>query len=262
MLVHEVAASVCPDLVRRVVERGGRSFIVTPFKYANGDFINAYVTQDHSGSVLSDLGATMYRLSTEGIELTEGREETVLRIAALHDMRMDDGVFTRAFDKANVGQCLIDFCAAIARISNLEFIDSRRRHSTIPDAVEAVMTTMVRPARHVEHEWTDKEIDPGAAYPVDYHVNSKGPPRNLFTVTSREKGIHVASVCNFFKAHQRYVPTMVVIDKDAHVAGRPLRQLKAAVDDLCFGVSGEESRIAGFALGKDLDFQLQPEPVH
>lgn len=255
----ELAENLCRDLVRGVATRGGREFIVTPFRYANGDFINVYVSNDGHDSVLSDMGATLHRLGLNGVGVTEARDELISHVIALHGLGRERGVFTKRVSSRTLGSDFVSFCAALTRLSNLEFDSSSRRESPIPGAVENVVRRLIDPVRRVTRNWVDEAIDPAGAYSVDYHINSDVPPRNLFVVTTREKGIHVASVCNFLRSRDRSAPAMAVIDGDV-VRGKPLRQLELAVDELCYGVEGKEGRIVSFAVGRPLGFQLQDSP--
>ena len=249
MTTSELARQVCPDVVRRVSSRSGREFVVTTFRYADGDFVNVYLRLVHGRPCLSDEGNTDHKLRVAGVRLTENRSAMIEAICSLYEMTLDSGVFLKEVDLAQPASSLLAFCEGIVRVSNLEFGGETTQRSYFPEQVDMLIETRVKPVRGISRRWTNPELDPEGAYPVDYHMNTKGPTRHVFVVASTGKSTLVAAVSNFFRAHRIEVPSMAILDPDLELKGRPLERLRLALTELRFGVSGNEDSIVSFAVG-------------
>jgi len=260
MIAKRIAAKLCKDVVRRVVLAGNREYLTTSFRHPDGDFINVYVSDTGAGIRLSDQGAIRFKMRTNGMALTEGRQEFIDSIVADDELQQEGEVFFKTTSFANLSHDFIRFCEAMTRLSTFGFVEERRNRSAVPDQVELVMRTRIESqGRIVERNWSDPRIDPNGLHQVDYHVNTSGPPRNLFVVTTRERSATVSYTCLLYRSKGVEIPALAIIDPDGRVTGKSLDRLRASVDLLAFGVQGHEDDIVSFATGARASGFLAPD---
>jgi hypothetical protein len=142
----------------------------------------------------------------------------------------------------------MELCEAITRVSSIYYHAGAQLRSPLPVIVGALLRERVEPIRGVERRWVDRRHDPKGAFPVDFHVNSIGEPRNIFSVSSAGKAVMVSAVVNFLRAHGHRWPTMTVIDKEAGLGPKDVNRLELASTELRFGIEDHEDDVVQFAL--------------
>jgi hypothetical protein len=247
MNVTELAGGLCGDLVRSVAQRGTRSFIVTNFRYPDGDSVNLYLESKGASEWLTDLGTTIFKYGTNGLELSDSRRQFIQAICNTYGLELEKTVFRKRLTVDRPGLDCLSFCEALSRISTLEYQKESRHKGSFFEQVDNLLKHRVEAVRKIERRWTDPLIDPNQSFPVDYRMNGTGTPRNLFYVATADKSNLVSAVCNFFKIKGVYVPTMSVIDPDLNLGKHHMDRLQLASTHLRFGVVGSEDAIVEFA---------------
>ena len=250
MLFFDLTSRLCRDMVHSVAQRDERKLITTTFRYPDGDFIPIYYEGVGSDFYITDKGQTLFKCAVKRIAV-DSRQDLIDGICKRYDVTLQEGEFRKRVDFDRFGFQCLRFCEAITRVSNLQMESDARDRSTFPARVAALIEREVAPRRAVDPRWTDPNLDPKGDYPVDYHVNKVGVPRNIFTVGSGGKSTLVSAVSSFFKLHNAYVPTLSLVDPDVKLGTHHLNRLQRASTEIRFGVTGYEDQIVKFALATD-----------
>jgi hypothetical protein len=249
--IKKIPSLLPSSLVSGVHEVGGGTCIITPLYYPNGDSINIYFRKTDEGILATDEGATTDNLAQRGIKLTKERREIVEMICRARGASFLKPDITRMVKERSLSADFFSFCQAISDVSSLHYHAMHHKHSTqFHEKVDSLVRKKIEVSRKVEREWTDPAIDPKGSFPVDYHLNGGGPPRNVFCVTSGGKALLVTAIAHFLRSHDIDIPTLAVVDSSANVKGRQLDRLQFASTKLIFGIKGHEKQIVNFALGK------------
>jgi Domain of unknown function DUF1828 len=248
MTIAEFRNLLCGDMVRGVYELDGQSFIATRFSYPVGDSVNLYLVDEDGRQKVSDLGTTNYILRTKGIDPdTDERKRFIQSVCELYGLEVDeDFAFTKAIDEKTAGVDAIVFCEAITRISTLQYDPRPKHYSGLDVEVEEVLSASV-PAGRLTRKWVARDVDPEGYYPVDYHVNSIGKPRDIFVVSTRLRAESAAGTINFLRASRMEHSSLSIVAPNISLPRRAERKLEK-VSTVTFGVVGNETRIAEFAL--------------
>ncbi len=248
MDASELVSRLCKDIVRAVATRGLRTYIVTNFHYPDGESVNLYLESKGDAHWLSDLGTTLFKCISGGVDLTTTRRQFIESICNMHELQLEQTTLRKRLRLENAGVDCVSFCEAISRISTLEYQRENRQRSYLPEQVESLLVRRVEPIRTIARRWTNPAIDLHESFPVDYRLNGRGEPRHIFHVASAEKSTLVSAVCNFFKAKDAYVPTLSIVDPDLELGEHYMDRLQLASTQIRFGVSGNEDPIVQFAL--------------
>lgn len=248
MNTTDLAARLCGDMVRAVVHRGIRSYIITHFHYPDGESLNLYLESKGEAVWVSDLGTTIYKCHVGGLELNDSRRQFIQSICNTYDLEMEKNILRKRLVDTTLGTDCMVFCEALSRISTLEYQREPRPRPYLAEQIDGLLKRKVEPKRAIERKWTNKLIDPQESFPVDYRLNGTGKPRHIFQVASADKSNLVSAVCNFFKAKDVYVPTLSIVDPDLELGEHHLDRLQLASTHIRFGVSGNEDAIVKFAL--------------
>ena len=117
--------ALCSSLVVDAVSIRERHFIVTPFRYPDGDFISIYLTSHVNKQRLSDFGATFERFELDGIDgNTKWRRSLIETVCALNGVSHDGHEFSKEVADSDPNEVVISLCDAIARISNIQYEQS------------------------------------------------------------------------------------------------------------------------------------------
>lgn len=242
-----VAEKICRDVWQRVGKRDDRSWIVTRFRYPDGDFVNIYFESFAGGIQASDYGHTLRKLHLSGITLTEPRRNLIAVVCHLHGVTFDGTVFYKSLASDSVGVDCISLCQAIAKISNLDYESPSHAISSFSSQVDFIVERLIKPHCSVSVNWNDPEVDPTGRFPVDYKFNGVDPARYLFKVTTEEKRSRVGETCGFLKMKNRLPASVAVVDIDAGIKDSQIELLENFTK-VIMGVSGNEDHIVRFAL--------------
>jgi hypothetical protein len=251
MLISGLKRKLCRDLLVHVDATEFGSVVVTSFSYPNGESINLYFTDfDNETISVSDEGATTAFLRNQGIELPPERREIIKTICEPHDVEFVTPALRRQFQMPQIGEACMAICEAIIGVASIFYSSLSPARSSLPVAVDRLMRVRVEPKRGVERAWINRRHDHKGSFPVDFHLNGIGKPRDVFSVTSSSKAIMVVAVVNFLKSHRAKSPTLAIIDPKANLGARDLDRLQVTADELLVGLEGHEDKIVKFALAK------------
>lgn len=250
MVIDGLTKKLCRDLLVEVDRTATGSVAVTSCTYPNGDSVNLYFSNHGDSLVVSDEGATVSFLKNQRIELPQERRELIKSMCQSHDVEFITPVLRKRFSLPDIGMACMALCEAITSVAAIHYHVETPTRSLLPVAVDKLLRVRVEPKRAIERLWTSRRHDPKGSFPVDFHVNGLGEPRNIFAVTSPSKSIMVVAVVNFLHSHRISAPTLVVVDKDAKLGHRDLNRLQLTANELAFGLEGQEDRVVKFALAK------------
>jgi hypothetical protein len=248
MLIGDFADRLCRDIVHSVGRRDDRSFVVTTFRYPDGDLIALYAEGRGEDSYLTDKGTTLFKCTVSRIQMNEARQDLVDSVCRRYGVTLRDGELRKALRMQSFGLDCLRFCEAMTRISNLQFDADARSRSAFTEQVAALLERRVAPVRPILRRWTNPQLDPQGDYPIDFCVGDGNEARNVFAVGSAGKSTLVSAVSSFLKLHGAYVPTLSLVDPEIKLGTHHLNRLQRASTEIRFGVIGNEQDIVQFAL--------------
>jgi hypothetical protein len=233
----ELSSKLCGDIVHRVVSEDGRNFIVTPFRYPDGDYINLYVESFGGTTFISDCGDTLYKFRVSGLNYTEARMEIIKNVCRLHDVTFEKPAFRKKIDPKKRGSDCLAFCGAIAQISTLDYEAGPRLTADFEEEVDVFVRNVLEPIRVPTRKWTHPTIDIHKAFPVDYHFNGSPNQINLFQIASVQKIDRVCAVIGYLRYHSVLTPSICVVGKDVELRGANLDRLNESTNQILVGVN-------------------------
>jgi hypothetical protein len=248
MLIEGLKKKLCRDLLLETECTEFGSVAVTSFSYPNGDSVNLHFSDLGDTLAVSDEGATIAFLKSQGIELQQDRRQTIKSICDPHEVEFVTPDLRRQFKMPDIGAACMGLCEAITAVASIFYHAVSPMRSSLPVAVDRLLRVRVESKRGVERDWTDRKHDPNGSFPVDFHLNGIGKPRDIFSVTSPSKSIMVVAVVNFLRSHRMKAPTLAIIDKSAGLGKTDLDRLSKTTDELIFGLHGHEEKVTKFAL--------------
>ncbi|MDP9172890.1 MAG: DUF1828 domain-containing protein [Planctomycetota bacterium] len=248
MQISGLKRKLCKDFLLEAESTELGSVAVTSFMYPNGDSVNLYFENFGDGVCVSDEGATTSFLKTQGIELSAERRQIIKTMCNPYDVEFVTPVLRKQFKMDGIGAACLALCEAITSVSSIFYVTASPSRSSLPIAVEKLLKAKVEPKRGVVKHWIDRRHDPKASFPVDFHLNGIGEPRDIFSVTSASKSIMVVAVVNFLRSHRVKTPTLAIVDKNADLGPVDLNRLQITADELFFGIDRNEDKIVKFAL--------------
>jgi hypothetical protein len=248
MVIPSLKKKLCRDLLLEEASTDTASVAVTSFSYPNGDSVNLYFSDLGDTIGVSDEGATVAFLRTQGVDFTAERRSAIKTMCRPHDVEFVTPVLRKQFQMPEIATACMALCEAISIVASIYYHVGSPARSSLPLAVDKLLRARVEPKRAVQRGWTSLRHDPKASFPVDFHVNGIGEPRNIFSVTSPSKCIMVVAVINFLKSHRLSAPSMAIVDKDADLGTKDLNRLQLTANQLTFGLHGKEDRVVDFAL--------------
>lgn len=246
MTARDLADVLCRDIVRGLYVSDGREFIVTRFKYPVGDSVNLYVIRDGETVRVSDLGTTHFSLRVGGVELTEVRRDFIHSVCIRHGVDFDGTTLTKKLRPDSISADVIIFCQAVTQIATLQYDVNKRNVSRLASEVETLVKAKIAPHRNVIEGWTNETYDAQKVHVVDYHFNTKVPPRNLFVVTSTMKAERAHGTIRYWESRLP-APAMAIVDPHLELPIGTMTRLHEAAS-VRKGVAGNEKAIVEFAL--------------
>ncbi len=119
--------ALLPGIAYEAVAEEGRQFVLTHFRYSNGDLVNLYVEENANRLFLTDLGATNYMLSVDGIDVIhEFNTEIMNRMATAHGIVLEGGELEIETTPETAAKDALDLLQAISYVSTLIYFGKRR----------------------------------------------------------------------------------------------------------------------------------------
>ncbi|MGA2582911.1 MAG: DUF1828 domain-containing protein [Tepidisphaeraceae bacterium] len=250
MKIDGLKRKLCRDFLVEADITDFGSVAITSFTYPDGDSVNLYFSEFKDAICASDEGATLAFLQRQGVEIHAERRATIKTMCQPYDVEFAAPALRKQFQMPDIGNACLSLCEAITRVASIHYQVISPIRSSLPIAVDKLLKKRVAPKRGIEKGWVNLRHDPKGAFPVDFHLNGVGQPRNIFAVTSPSKSIMVVAVVNFLRSHRMSTPTLAVVDKDADLGEKDLNRLQLTVNEFTFGLDGNEDKVVKFALGE------------
>jgi hypothetical protein len=193
---------------------------------------------------------TLFKCLVNRIAMNESRRALVDSVCRRYGVTNFDSELRIEIQPRTVRQNCLSLCEAVTRISNLHFEAAVRERSKIHDEVYDLLRRGIAAPRKIESVWSHPTIDPDKDFPVDFHLNGYGEPRNIFFVGSPGKSTLVAAVVGFLKLNNASAPTMSIVDPELTLPTRHIHRLQRVSDEVRYGVKGYEREIIAFASGR------------
>lgn len=183
-LCHVMCAEV------KLVERGGRIVLRTPFSFPDGDPYILYLEEISSGAVrLTDAGHTLMHLSYEN-EIDKFRQGTrgklFDQILADSGLSISDGALKIDTSPDQVGVSIFRIGQAINSIYDLTFLNRNRTESTFYEDLAESLFRLVDKDK-IQRDFTYGDMENAQDYPVDYRIEGKADPLFVFGIPGRDK---------------------------------------------------------------------------
>lgn len=248
MLIEELKSRICRDLVFEINQSDELTYAITSFSYPDGDSVNLYFRDLGGEMEVSDEGTTIRFFRQQQVDLTLDRHAIIKSMCRAHDVEFQHPRLVKRFDISDAGVACLAFCEAVTSVSAIYYHSPAAKRSPLPVELGELLRKRVEPIRRVEHHWTSRRYDPKGSFPVEFHVNGMGPPRNIFSVTSHGKAVLVSAVVHFLKSHGIDSPTMSIVDPEAKLGPRDIDRLQLASTEIRFGIDKHHQDVVEFAL--------------
>lgn len=212
--VATIRSKLCDAFCRDVGvwTSGGRIAISLPMTARDGDHITAYAEQKDGGWRVSDMGATLMRLSYEHdlSKLLSGpRQKLYAATLAEGGLAEDDGdIYVEVSGDALI-RGLFALGQGLTKIEGLGLWTRTRVESTFYDDLYAALSACV-PAESLAENYIVPSIPSAADYPVDYRIMTPGRPLFVFGVSGRDKARLTTIVLQHLIRHAEPFDSMVV----------------------------------------------------
>lgn len=187
-LQKTLCALMCAEI--KLVERGNRLMIRTPFYFPDGDPYIIYLSELPNGAFkLSDAGHTMMHLSYENDidKFKQGTRGKIFdQILAQHELSESNGELFVKTMPAKIGSTLFKFGQAINSITDLTFLNRTRAESTFYEDLTEIIAGIVDGDK-LTRDYIYPNMENAIDYPIDFKVDGKSDPLFIFGIPSKDK---------------------------------------------------------------------------
>lgn len=231
---------LCADV--RVVQRGDRLMVLTPFFFPDGDGYVLYLEERPGGIVrFSDGGHTLMHLSYEMDidKLNEGTRERVFRqILSNYGVQEQEGEIFLETPQAELGQALFRLGQALTSIGDLSFLNRVRVESTFYDDLDKVLTRLI-PSEMIQRDYVIETMANGEVYPIDYRIEGKQNQLFLFGIPNRDKARLVTVVLERLLREQLEFDSLLVFEDQKTIPRDDVARLSNAGGEMVSGLVAE-----------------------
>lgn len=231
-LQHNLCRTFCEDV--KVVLRDGLVSVALPLSGRDGDQMVAYLKRAPSGWRISDMGATMMRLSYENDldKLLTGARgdlfEAILRESGIEE---DDGDLFVEVPADALPRGLFTLGQALTRIEDLGLWTKARVESTFGDDLRSILHSFLS-AEDIDEEYIVPGIPNAESYAVDYHIHTRGRPLYLFGVNNQARARLATIILQHLLAHNHRFESLVVIEDIDRLSKLDRNRLMNAANDV------------------------------
>lgn len=231
-LQSNLCRTFCEDV--QVVLRDGLVSVALPLSGRDGDQMVAYLKRAPSGWRISDMGATMMRLSYENdIDklLTGARGdlfETILRESGIEE---DDGDLFVEVPADALPRGLFTLGQALTRIEDLGLWTKSRVESTFNDDLRSILHSFLSD-EDIDEEYIVPGIPNAESYAVDYHIHTQGRPLYLFGVNNQARARLATIILQYLLAHEHRFESLVVVEDIDRLSKLDRNRLMNAANDV------------------------------
>ncbi|MDB5818131.1 MAG: hypothetical protein JWQ11_1771 [Rhizobacter sp.] len=238
VLKEALCAAFCREV--SVSDRGDKLAISLPMTGRDGDHMTIYAAPTAGGWRLSDMGATMMRLSYEhDLQklLTGARERLLQSILREQGLEEDDGELFVEVPADGIARGLFVLGQGLSRVEDLGMWTKPRVESTFIEELRGIILQSV-PSQDVVSNYAVHGIRSSQDYPVDFFIRTPHRPLYLFGVNNRDKARLTTIVLQHLLAHHPdSFESMVVCSDLSEVPRQDFARLLNAANDVVPGIS-------------------------
>ena len=188
----ELQKSLCTLMCAEVklVKKGDRLMIRTPFSFPDGDPYIIYLAELPNGSVrLSDAGHTLMHLSYENDvdKFRQGTRGKIFdQVLTQHGIFDSNGELFVETLPGKIGSAIFKFGQAINSITDLTFLNRTRTESTFYEDLAEIISGIVD-GEQVTRDYIYPDLENSADYPIDFKIQGKADPLFIFGIPSKDK---------------------------------------------------------------------------
>lgn len=228
-----------------------QAVVSTPLSFPNGDLVPVFVSADADGFALSDSAATCDFLSERKVDLNAMSPSVVRSILSLRGCELCDREVRLRTSPARLSSGILHLAQTAIQLSTLSYHSGKTEKPDYAEVVAQVIRRTIEPARSVTRNWHEPTYDPHGVFPIDFHINGDGRPRNVFVISSTGKIMRMAAATYFLRANGLDHPTIAVIAPDVELGPKQRDRAQMAASELLFGVENREDQLKEFALACD-----------
>ncbi|SFB74546.1 protein of unknown function DUF1828 [Polaromonas sp. OV174] len=216
-----------------MVQRASDFAISLPIVGRDGDHLTAYVSTQTGGWRVSDMGATLMRLSYENDLsklLTGARKKLFLSVLQESGLTEDDGEIFIDVPADALSKGLFSLGQGATRVEDLGLWTRTRVESTFNDDLKAVLLDVVGQDDLVEG-YEVPGISNSENYPVDFYIKTPGLPLYVFGVQNRDKARLTTIILQHLAAQTQKFNSMVVYSDVDEIPKLDAKRLMNATND-------------------------------
>jgi hypothetical protein len=170
-------------------EPSGRLCVVTPYTYPDHDNVEIFVRERSNGIVVSDLGETMRRLDTLGMDVLEtpNLSYTAHRIADGFGVTIRDGIILKEGPRETAGQLVFEILSVCKAVGSLIYGSKAYKPMNFKEEVKQFL---VSHRFRVEPKVTESGTT-GKRYKVAFRVYVGGTQAALVEPLSPQKSVGI-----------------------------------------------------------------------
>ncbi|CAA2107706.1 DUF1828 domain-containing protein [Variovorax paradoxus] len=239
-----LCATFCKDVA--VQQRAAGIAVSLPIVGRDGDHLTAYVNEATGGWRVSDMGATLMRLSYENdlAKLLTGARDrlykTVLKESGLDE---DDGEIYIEVPAAELTRGLFALGQGVTRIEDLGLWTRGRVENTFQDDLRGVVIEAAG-ADSVIENYEVPGLPSAENYPVDFYVKTPREPLYVFGVQNRDKARLATIILQHLASQRARFNSMIVYADIDEIAGPDQKRLMLAANDSVPSIEERDTIIA------------------
>jgi hypothetical protein len=239
-----LCATFCKDVA--VQQRSAGIAVSLPIVGRDGDHLTAYVNEATGGWRISDMGATLMRLSYENdlAKLLSGSRnrlyKTVLKESGLDE---DDGELYIEVPAAELTRGLFALGQGVTRIEDLGLWTRSRVESTFQDDLRGVVIEAAGTDRVIEN-YEVPGIPSAENYLVDFCVRTHREPLYIFGVQNRDRARLATIILQHLNQHKQRFNSMIVYADIEEIPSVDQRRLMLSANDAIPSIVERETIIA------------------
>lgn len=187
-LQKSLCALMCADV--RLVKRGNRVMIRTPFTFPDGDPYIIYLSELSTGGVkLSDAGHTMMHLSYENDvdKFRQGTRGKIFdQVLSQNGVSESNGELFVETLPAKIGSAIFKFGQTITSIADLTFLNRARTESTFYEDLSEIIFEILDDSQ-VTRDYIYPNMENATDYPIDFKINGRVDPLFIFGIPNKDK---------------------------------------------------------------------------
>jgi len=240
-LQKSLCALMCADV--KLVTKGDRLMIRTPFSFPDGDPYIIYLSEQSNGSVrLSDAGHTMMHLSYENDvdKFRQGTRGKIFdQVLTQHEIFESNGELFVETMPGKIGSAIFKFGQAINSITDLTFLNRTRTESTFYEDLAEIISGIVD-GKQLTRDYIYPDMDNAADYPIDFKIDGKSDPLFIFGIPSKDKARLATIVIERLLRAQAAFDSMLIFSDQSQIPRPDLARLSNAGGEMIASLDAQD----------------------